>query len=423
MAQWDALSEQVKYYGLIPEPPDYRAWQKCLMDIPFPDVQRSSDSTLRSVYTDGSCLFPRWERLRVASFSAILAKPDGSFEVLGQGLLPTGCHTAYRAEIFGAAVAVRTFKKVVVTLDCKGVVDTCRYLQRLLIDHSRVVLPSDNTDLWAYLVEGLRGCDVASCAFRWVKGHQKWTNGNSLQRIDAWFNHWADRVASVPGHWLCRENPTFRRLILAHRRRRSLAAQVFRYHSCVAMAFASTSTSLPQGPTPVVDSLIGLGEPFSPNTVDVALCHVYHEGFARKLLRWLDKLQWFPQTQCGTRTDTSWLELFWGFLFDTSLLPPVRHGGEWLTVDDGESIYFVLPPVRNLFAVWKRLLDSLCKGGLSVPWDARVARVASVGSLGCRFACSGFCGFVPISRSALCDLALQFRGASCLSDLRIPFVN
>ena len=171
------------------------------------------------------------------------------------------------------------------------------------------------------------------------------------------------------------------------------------------MAFANTSTSLPQGPIPVVDNLIGLGEPLSPNTVDVALCHVYHEGFARKLLRWLDKLQWFPQSQCGTRKDTSWLELFWGFLFDTSLLPPVRHGGEWLTVDDDESIYFVLPPVRNLFAVWKRLLDSLCKGGLSVPWDTRVARVASVGSLGCRFACSGFCGFVPISRSALCDLA------------------
>ena len=44
--------------------------------------------------------------------------------------------------------------------------------------------------------------------------------------------------------------------------------------------------------------------------------------------------------------DTSWLELFWGFLFDTSLLPPVFHGGEWKTVDDDESIYFVLPPAR-----------------------------------------------------------------------------
>ena len=44
--------------------------------------------------------------------------------------------------------------------------------------------------------------------------------------------------------------------------------------------------------------------------------------------------------------DTSWLELFWGFLFDTSLLPPVFHGGEWKTVDDDDSIYFVLPPAR-----------------------------------------------------------------------------
>ena len=61
-----------------------------------------------------------------------------------------GARLPQAREIFGAAVAVRSFKKVVITLDCKGVVDTCCYLQRLLIDHSRVVLPSDNTDLWIF---------------------------------------------------------------------------------------------------------------------------------------------------------------------------------------------------------------------------------------------------------------------------------
>ena len=35
MAQWDTLSEQVKYYGLISEPPDYRAWAKMLDGYPL----------------------------------------------------------------------------------------------------------------------------------------------------------------------------------------------------------------------------------------------------------------------------------------------------------------------------------------------------------------------------------------------------
>ena len=115
--------------------------------------------------------------------------------------------------------------------------------------------------------------------------------------------------------------------------------------------------------------------------------------------------------------------IFWGFLFDTMLLPPVYRGGESLTVDDDESVYFVLPSVRKLFAVWKRHLDSLCRGGLSVPWDSCVSSVDSVKSLGCRFRCSGITGFVPVARSALCDLSLQFHGSSCLRDLRTPFAN
>ena len=38
--------------------------------------------------------------------------------------------------------------------------------------------------------------------------------------------------------------------------------------------------------------------------------------------------------------------------------PPVFHGGEWKTVDDDESVYFVLPSARSLFVVWKRHVDS-----------------------------------------------------------------
>ena len=103
--------------------------------------------------------------------------------------------------------------------------------------------------------------------------------------------------------------------------------------------------------------------------------------------------------------------------------PPVFHGGEWKTVDDDDSVYFVLPLARSLFVVWKRHVDSLCRGGLSVPWESRLASVSSVSSLGAKFRCAGIGGFVPVLKSALSDLSLQFHGASSLRDLRIPSVN
>ena len=111
------------------------------------------------------------------------------------------------------------------------------------------------------------------------------------------------------------------------------------------------------------------------------------------------------------------------FLFDTSLLPPVFHGGEWKTVDDDEAVYFILPSARSLFNVWKRHVDALCRGGLSVPWLSRLASVSSVALLGAKFRCAGIGGFVPVPKSALCDLSLQFHSVSSLRDLRIPYVN
>ena len=197
MAKWDTLPDQIRYFGLFPEPAEYRVWQRCLLDVPFPEIVRFRDQTLQFIYTDGSCLFPRWEHLRVASYSAILAKPDGSFEIVAQGLLPSGYHTAYRAEIFGMAVAFGSYAKVVVALDLKGVVDTAKSLLEQIRSGIPVTLPRDNTDLWAYFLQSLQGCTLEECNVRWVKGHQSWFSGNSQQKADAWFNHWADKVASL----------------------------------------------------------------------------------------------------------------------------------------------------------------------------------------------------------------------------------
>lgn len=173
MAKWNTLSDPIRYFGLFPEPAEYRVWQRCLLDIPFPEIVRSPNQALHLVYTDGSCLFPRWEHLRVASYSAIFAKPDGSFEIIAQGLLPSGYHTAYRAEIFGMSVAFGTYTRVEVALDCKGVVDTATYLLEQLKSGKPVSLPRDNTDLWAYFLQSLQGCSIDECKVRLVHSKKR----------------------------------------------------------------------------------------------------------------------------------------------------------------------------------------------------------------------------------------------------------
>jgi len=59
-----------------------------------------------------------------ASYASIIPDSSGGFTILAQGLLAGSCHTAYRAEIMAACSAVHSFRRAVVTVDRKGVVDT-----------------------------------------------------------------------------------------------------------------------------------------------------------------------------------------------------------------------------------------------------------------------------------------------------------
>lgn len=142
-------------------------------------------------------------------------------------------------------------------------------------------------------------------------------------------------------------------------------------------------------------------------------------GFARKLLRWLAALSFFPSSSCGTRCDTSWLELFRSFLHTTSVLPPNVFEGSWRTVDEDKNLLFVVPPFRVLFRTWKRCLDALVRGGLGLPVGPLIARVDFIALFGGRFACPGFAGFVPLAPGAADGLVFQLSEASCLRGLRI----
>ena len=76
-------------------------------------------------------------------------------------------------------------------------------------------------------------------------------------------------------------------------------------------------------------------------------------GLQVKLVSWLGNLKWYTGSVDREESDLSWLELFWGFIHDTLVLPPFRYGGRWVTLDDDVALSFVLPSLKVLFRTWR----------------------------------------------------------------------
>ena len=109
------------------------------------------------------------------------------------------------------------------------------------------------------------------------------------------------------------------------------------YHARVGLYFSGAKTGGEDCVPVMVPNWVGYGAAQTCGFVDVHACNVCHVGFARKLLRWLATLSFFPSSVCGSRRDTSWLEM-WSSLHTTSVLPPIAFEGSC-----GGGRKFVIP--------------------------------------------------------------------------------
>ena len=256
--------------------------------VPFPTLNRRPPGNHLVVYTDGSCLFPRVPQLRVASFASLVAGPDGSFEVLAQGLVPGGCHSAFRGEVMGLASAVHSVSSGVICCDCLSAVHIANDLLTQLRSRVTPELPLEHLDLWSWFLEGLAECELGSLHFRWVKGHTSWKKTHGLARLHAWYNHWADRAAAEAGKWVF-ELPAYHSLVRRYMARRRISRLVHDYQVQVAFTFAQKDKIEHPEPVPVTFR-VGFGFPLSPYGACIEGAAFKHEGFARKLVRWLEGL-------------------------------------------------------------------------------------------------------------------------------------
>ena len=323
----------------------------------------------------------------------------------------------FMGEVMGPGGAVHSVKTGTICCDCLSAVRVANDLLWMISNGCRPILPKEHLDLWTWFLEGARGCIPFGVKVIWIKGHVNWRKSFGLQKVHAWFNHWADRTAGAASHWVA-QLPVYRSFVQRFFRQRRLARWVHEYQSCVAFVFASTDV-VEVCPPVEVTIKEGVGPFFSVSEVCLEDCAVSHVGFASKLVSWLSNLKWYTGSVGREESDLSWLELFWGFIHDTLVLPPFRYGGRWVTLDDDVALSFVLPSLKVLFRTWRCCVDALVRGGMQVPWGP-VPSVASVSELGARFLCPGISGHVVLPRAALVDLSFQFAKSRCLADLRIP---
>lgn len=67
-------------------------------------------------------------------------------------------------------------------------------------------------------MEGAQGTILQDVTLRWVRGRVGWRKCADGEKVDAWFNHWADKVAGSPLYWCSRHCELYRQLIREFRR-------------------------------------------------------------------------------------------------------------------------------------------------------------------------------------------------------------
>ena len=165
------------------------------------------------------------------------------------------------------------------------------------------------------------------------------------------------------------------------------------------LRLARCALKLTQEVTEGVEAFDFVSDEWRPDEVQV------FEGglscFLRRLAGWLHTLEWSLCSRDGAVWDTSWLELFWRWVYDTGELAPVLVGDRWLLLGDSPEVVCCLPDVANFVGVWRKGVRLLRGCGLFPGWGV-ITCTGSGGALGSAAPLScclagGSCGWSPFA--------------------------
>ena len=179
---WDSFPQlpmSLLCHGWAIRPATWFEWNKCLLNIPVPDIHATSaplGEDWIDLFTDGSCLWPRDKAMRLSSWAIVEASPSGnvcSSQIVWAGQVRGLLQSAYRAELQAVCCAIQYAfywkRRVRIWSDCKSVVQKFGEL----VQYNRVLKPNGpHTDLWAEILETTERLGPSSIIITKVAAHQ-----------------------------------------------------------------------------------------------------------------------------------------------------------------------------------------------------------------------------------------------------------
>ena len=361
---WPDIPDSARFYGLWPELPLCRFVQGHLDSIGFPVIHRVFNETPVALFTDGSCLHPKFPLIRLAASAVILAKGSWDHEVVWRGIVPSADQHVDRAEILAAAVACSAFRRASIYSDSKYVVQVARAILQQLRQGVNPQLPQTNLDCWLFFLNAVRGADLQYLDIVKVKAHQDWRQLQGVERCLVWYNGIVDTVAKSTARQFSQVLPGYSQLVQSFFQLQQNAEVIMWYHADI--AWCATHDSKPEvnvsASVPLsASSFQGDGDEYwKPPSVQVDECEDSpHPKFMATLSKWLLQLRWFPSTGNGTFQDTSWLELMWFFVWSTNCSVPVLVEGKYVTRGETTDFVLVEPTTVQLLKTFRYFISRI----------------------------------------------------------------
>ena len=326
----DDISSQIddptmRHFAILAIPSDVLKMRKKLEGSITINPPPPQDHTKLTLFTDGSCCFPKQRLFSLAGSAVIVARTaTAMFDNLNRSLLPGCDHTPHRAEIFGVILALEACLVLEIWCDCAAVVGDFNTMV-MYLQQGITWVPSDHTDLWDIVLTLIRDrSNLVKCVK--TKGHVCITEGMTPQQIwEAKLNSEVDKQAKqaimVDHPELYQE---FLQAYTQHNEKRQLHSKVVKCQSQIIQKTFSLRKKINRNDEGNTDN-----DPANPHydatmQWDIPLvlddCNycVYTPLFMYRICTWAQTLRWEIQGS----GETSFLELFLQFSFDTNTMAP-----------------------------------------------------------------------------------------------------
>jgi hypothetical protein len=204
----DLLPPALALRGWSLLPSTWLPWMTLLAALPsaLPEpAAKLHPDVWNDIFTDGSCYWQNQPLIRVAAWSAVVARPfsglwtPAAANVLGASVVSGLCQSAYRAELtalaFSLSCAARARAPIRVWSDCLGVVNKFHLLfwGAGRLNHNR-----SNSDLWMWIADSVEALGRDRIQVKKVPAHRTLQSARDLHEAWTFFhNAVADRAARL----------------------------------------------------------------------------------------------------------------------------------------------------------------------------------------------------------------------------------